>query len=201
MNLNYLALALFFGLGQDDEMKPKLRFARCDQTNHHVSVQLRTDTYLVHFHVLVENCKGKDVYARLWCGKKVKGDIDNQCHDIKEAKIHENRELWSFYLIAPMLNEGSYQIELGHKDIQQIDEYQLSESFAWIFKNGRMFAGTKDEPIRIRVTKRVPVIKGESFSIRVVVEEALSSSSLSYGIVNTLNGPQDKNWVKKQKLD
>jgi len=180
-------ICLLVGL---DKPEPTARFAFCPETKVHIAVQPNKDHYLVHFHLLVENCADKTVFARVRTLQKI-GERERQHLDTKEVPIEKAKETWSFYLTAPRFAADAqrdviYQIEVGYKDSANIDEYRILDSFGWRIAKGKMDAGTKDVAVSIQVPARVVQIKGESFTIRTVAQTAVKTVGLKYNIVNNL---------------
>lgn len=146
---------------------PKIAFANCNEHKAHVAIQPTKDGHVVHFHVILENAAGKTAFARLRCAEKV--DADKAETAMKRFKVSGQKEEWSIYFQVPRQSGKTvHQIEIGFKgqtDPTIVDEYQVLDSFAWMFKNGEINTGTKDQPIGLETIVRRAVVKGGEFTI------------------------------------
>jgi hypothetical protein len=177
--------------------EPRIQFAPCETTTFHVAVQ-RTDTYsyLVHFHLNIQNLAEKRVFARVRC--KVSDSPDATIHEAtKEITVKTDNDAWAFYLQAPRFSDMdrekvTYQIEFGQVDPSKVDDHKVFDTFAWKFRNDTMFTGTRDEPIRLLVSKRVIVVENGEFVVKSQMETKMTAGTpLRYGIVSRLQGPDD----------
>jgi hypothetical protein len=100
--------------------------------------------------------------------------------------VQKDEEEWSFYLYAPRFQDMdaekvTYQIEVGEYDPDVVDEYQVKETFAWRFNDGKMYTGTQAKPVYLTVRRRVGEIEGGKFTIRTVQEARMQYTDLKYG--------------------
>jgi hypothetical protein len=178
-------------------------FALCGNSDKHIAIKTRADSYLVRVCLAVEQCPQEKVFARLRC-QYANGRDERQYIDTRVATVNPKSDRWGFFLTCPRFGSNEsravYQMEIGYVDPKDPNEFVIVNSLAWkVVGKDLVIKDENDELLYIPVPKKAIAEQGGKFFIESVYEKAPGAMiPLKYGFVEGLPEKVKENeWAER----